>query len=183
MLWQKSAELRYLPQAPPRPARQHRPSPTPPHNCTPPLFVRFLHLSSRVVLSLTSLTSPHRSFFLLLHVVPPHIRRKQFQTPPLPEWGCRIFAVSKNPPDGKSVKEQQDALAKECSSFIATKLNELMKLGKAGLTKEEMPKFPRDTSLMQGVGALWDAPTLEGNSQSPGPKGKSSVVTESLTPG
>ena len=57
-----------------------------------------------------------------------------------------------------------------------------MKLGKAGLTKEGMPQFPRDTSLMQGVGALWDAPTLEGNSQSPGPKGKSSVVTESLTP-
>ena len=36
-------------------------SPTSPHNCTPPLIVRFLHLSSRVVLSLTSLTSPHQS--------------------------------------------------------------------------------------------------------------------------
>ena len=46
-------------------------SPTPPHNYTSPLIVRILHLSSRVVLSLTSLTSPHRSFFLLLHVVPP----------------------------------------------------------------------------------------------------------------
>ena len=113
---------------------------------------------------------------------PPHFRREQFPTPPLPERGCRIFATPKNPHDGKSVKEQQGAIAKDCSSFIATKLNELMSLGKAGLTKEEMPKFPRDTSLMQGVGALWDAPTLEGNSQSPGPKGKSSVVTESLTP-
>ena len=80
------------------------------------------------------------------------------------------------------MKEQQGAISKDCSSFIATKVKELMSLGKAGLTKEEMPKFSRDTNLMQGVGALWDAPTLEGDSQSPGPKGKSSVVTESLTP-
>ena len=55
-------------------------------------------------------------------------------------------------------------------------------MGKDGLTKADMPQFPRETGLMREVGKLWDDPNDKGQSPSPGPKGKSSVVTETLTP-
>eukprot|EP00959_Pyramimonas_sp_CCMP1952_P006072 127126-Pyramimonas_sp.AAC.1 len=45
-----------------------------------------------------------------------------------------------------------------------------------------MPQFPRETDLMQEVGKLWGDPNDKGQSLSPGPKGKSSVVTETPTP-
>ncbi|CAK0895420.1 unnamed protein product, partial [Prorocentrum cordatum] len=85
-------------------------------------------------------------------------------------------------PTSEKLRCKWIAEVEDCSSFIATKLRELMSLGKAGLTKADMPQFPRETDLMQEVGELRDDPNDKGQSPSPGPKGKSSVVTETLTP-
>ena len=80
------------------------------------------------------------------------------------------------------MKEQEDDIASKCGSLIAAKLKELMSLGKEGLKKEDMPQVSQDTSLMKRVGKLWEDPTSQSNLLSPGSKGKSSVVTDSLTP-
>ena len=110
-------------------------APTSPHKCNyssphlsfpPPLlksgYARHLrHLPSSLVL-------PARAC-----CPPPSVSVASSSRPhPLPEWGCLIFAGPKNPPDGKSVQEQQDAIAKDCITVIVTKLMELRSLGKLG---------------------------------------------------
>ena len=63
----------------------------------------------------------------------------------------KIFAVPKRVEEGKTLKEQETELCKQCAVFIASKLLDLLKLGKPGLDRADLPVFPKSSQLMELV--------------------------------
>ena len=94
-----------------------------------------------------------------------------------------IFVVPKKPEEGKTVKDQENELCEKCAAFIATKLLDLLKLGKPGLDHAALTGFKRSSALEQLVWKHLDDPKFCGSTiaRNDGRK-PNSVVTEKLVP-
>jgi len=94
----------------------------------------------------------------------------------------KIFAVPKRAEGGKTVQEQEQELCEQCAAFIATKLMDLLKLGKPGLGLADLRGFPRESTLMCLVGKHLDDSAFCGSSSENKEGKQNSVVTETLVP-
>ena len=94
-----------------------------------------------------------------------------------------IFVVPRKPEEGKTVKDQENELCEKCAAFIATKLLDLLKLGKPGLDHAALTGFKRSSALEQLVWKHLDDPKFCGSTiaRNDGRK-PNSVVTEKLVP-
>ena len=59
-------------------------------------------------------------------------------------------------------KQQVTYLTEQFAAFIAAKLSDLLKLGRPGITRGDLPSFARDTALMSLVGKHCDDPQFAG---------------------
>ena len=88
----------------------------------------------------------------------------------------------KRDPEGKTLKEQETELCNQCAFFIASKLLDLLKLGKPGLDRAHLPVFPKSSQLMELVGQHVDDMEFCGSTSEQKEVKQNSVVTEPLVP-
>ena len=63
----------------------------------------------------------------------------------------KISALPKKE-EAKTIQEQEEELCEQCAAFIATKLLDLLKLGKPGLDRAALGVFPSEPKLMELAG-------------------------------
>ena len=94
----------------------------------------------------------------------------------------KIFGVPKRDPEGKTLKEQETELCNQCAFFIASKLLDLLKLGKPGLDRADLPVFAKPSQLMELVWQHLDDEEFCGSTSEQKEGKHNSVVTEPLVP-